>query len=150
MKTLLTIPLTLILLTSCKLTKEERRLNRGTKKLERLVTKFPELKRTDTLYIAHEVIVPRTQIDTITTLTTDTVTITKDRLTVRYRVDTVLNTVWLDAMCDTLVIRDTVAAPCPTIQGTKTVVRTEKRVPWWVWLIISGLSLAVLGLIFRR
>lgn len=145
-----TILLALLIFTGCNLTKEERRLNRGTKKLERLVTKFPELKRTDTLLIDREVIVPRTHIDTIARLTTDTVTITKDRLTVRYRVDTVLNTVWLDAMCDTFVIRDTVPVPCPTIQPTKTVVRTEKSIPWWVWLIISGLSLALLGLIFKR
>lgn len=46
---LITITLILLILTSCGSTKEMRRSNRAAKKLERLVEKFPELKRTDTI-----------------------------------------------------------------------------------------------------
>lgn len=42
----------ILICTSCGTTKEMRRSNRAAKKLERLVEKFPELKRTDTVLTA--------------------------------------------------------------------------------------------------
>ena len=37
--------LIIVFLSSCKLTKEQRRLQRGSRKIERIVDRFPELKR---------------------------------------------------------------------------------------------------------
>src|SRR5690554_3614715 len=68
MKHLLLITLIATLLIGCNLTKEERRMNRATKKLENLATKFPELKRTDTMYT----IIPPQIIHGETILTIDT------------------------------------------------------------------------------
>lgn len=145
-----TILLALILFTGCSLTKDERRLNRGTKKLEKLVSKFPELKRIDTLRIPHQILVPRTQLDTVATLTTDTITITKDRLTVRFRVDTVLKTVWMDAMCDTLVIRDTIRVPVSTIQPVKVVPSSKTGNRWLPWLLLVFVAVVLILSLLRR
>lgn len=48
----LALILLILICTSCGTTKEMRRSNRAAKKLERLVEKFPELKRTDTVLTA--------------------------------------------------------------------------------------------------
>ena len=45
----ITLILIILICTSCGTTKEMRRSNRAAKKLERLVAKFPELARTDTI-----------------------------------------------------------------------------------------------------
>lgn len=49
MKKLIPIFFIILLLASCGTTKDMRRSNRAAKKLERLVDRFPELKRTDTI-----------------------------------------------------------------------------------------------------
>lgn len=72
----------------------------------------------------------------------DTVVLTKDRLKVTY-VRIPGDTVFLSGECEA----DTIYKEVPTIV-TQTI-SAPARVPWWIWLIISGLGLAVLGLIFR-
>ncbi len=140
--------LIILIATGCKLTKEERRMNRATKKLERLVTKFPELKRTDTTFYPVEVVTERVQFDTTLLVTTDTVKIEKDNLRVKWLVRN--DTMWFEAMCDTIVVRDTVRVVTDTIQPVKHSVRVDREIPWWVYAVIGVLVVMVVGLIWRR
>lgn len=140
--------ITLILLTSCSLTKEERRLNRATKKLDKLVQKFPELKKPDTLQIPVEMVTIRTQVDTVTTITTDTVTIRENNLTIRYKVDTILNTVWVQGVCDTIIMRDTIRVTVDRIQPVKVVPSSKGK--WLQWALIWLVVLVVLVIMFKR
>lgn len=144
MKHILTITLISALLSSCALTKEERRMNRATKKLEKLVAKYPELKRTDTIRTIVEV--PRVSVDTILKFKSDTIRIEKDNLKVeivRLPGDTVYQ---VRAECDTVFVP--VEVPCDTIQPTKVVAseKAKRKTDRWrtVALVFIGISV-VLG-----
>lgn len=87
MKNLIIITLSILLLASCS---PQRRLHR-------LVSKHPELSRTDTINIQDTVIVPGVKVDTIfhSSLLKDTITITKEKL--KIRLIEVNDTIYLDA-----------------------------------------------------
>ena len=153
MKTLHTaltlIAITAILLSGCKLTKEERRMNRATKKLEKIVSKYPELERTDTIRYPVELVTERVKVDTMFQLSTDTVTIEKDNLKVKWLVRN--DTVWFDAMCDTIILRDTIIDYRETINPVKVIPSQKgKGLPWWVWVVIIGLVVALVIVAVRR
>ena len=98
---------------SCSTTKEMRRANRATKKLEKLTMRFPELMRPDTLRDTVAAIVMDVRIDT-TFLQVDTITVQKDRL--RVQVITEHDTVRIIGEClgDTIYVP--VKIPVETIQ----------------------------------
>lgn len=145
MKHALTITLIAAMISSCALTKEERRMNRATKKLEKLVAKYPELKRTDTIRTIVEV--PIVSVDTLLQFKSDTIRVEKDNLKVeivRLPGDTVYQ---VRAECDTMFVP--VQVPCDTIQPTKVVAseKTKRKVDRWrtVALVFIGISV-VLGI----
>jgi hypothetical protein len=146
MKTYTAILLALVLLSSCRLTKEERRMNRATKKLEKLTDKFPELLKTDTILFPVELFTERVQIDTVMQITSDTVTIQKDNLTVRWIIQN--DSVWMSAICDTIFIYKELKIPCDKIQPVK--YEPSSKNQWWLWVVIAVLVLAVIGLIWKR
>jgi hypothetical protein len=141
---LLLIPLFI----SCSLTKEERRMNRATKKLEKLTDKFPELLQPDTIIVPVELFTDRVQIDTLMQITTDTVTIQKDNLTVRWLVRN--DSIWVDAVCDTIFIYKEIKVPVQTIQPKIYEPSSKNNFPWWIWVVIGVMGVVIIGLVFRR
>lgn len=83
-----------VLLTSCSTTKEMRRANRASKKLEKLTIRFPELLRADTLRDTVPAIVTNIKTDTTYILQNkvDTLYLEKNRLRVRtiFKHDTII------------------------------------------------------------
>jgi hypothetical protein len=108
------------------------------KRLNRLLMKYPQLRDTVVIHDTVEAFVEYVHHDTtFLPVPGDTVTLTKDRLTVRY-VLMAGDTVWLDGECAADTIRVPVRYDVPVIQP----IRTVKDVPWWIWIIV-GLSLAL-------
>lgn len=60
----------------------------------------------DTVYVTQSIIVPETRIDSIVTVKswTDTITVTKDRVTTKILVRPVEKTVYVSSVCDSVVI----------------------------------------------
>lgn len=135
----------LIVLSGCSTTKEMRRNNRAARKLERLVQKFPELSRTDTIRDTVAVIVPSIEIDTVVT-PADTIRLSKDRWHVE-----IINTtdsVFITGGCETDTITQIVEIPCDTIQPT---VYKPLPLKWWQKALMFlggafGLYLLILAL----
>lgn len=102
-----------LMMFSCALNKETRRLNRASKKLERLVDKYPELLRTDTIFDTLKVSVPEVRIDTVVA-NSDTIRLVKDNWHVRiiYRGDSTL----ISGGCDTVFLEIPVKIPYDKIQ----------------------------------
>jgi len=102
------------------------------RKLERLLMKYPELRDTIVIHDTVEAYVEYVRADTtFVPVPGDTVTLTKDRLTVRY-VLMAGDTVWLEGTCDADTIRVPYRIEVPVIQPTRTV----DRLPWWVPLVL--------------
>jgi hypothetical protein len=76
------------------------------------------------------------------------VKIEKDNLRVKWLVRN--DTMWFEAMCDTIVVRDTVLVVTDTIQPVKHSVRVDREIPWWVYALIGALVVMVVGLIWKR
>lgn len=109
------------------------------KRLNRLLMKHPELR--DTIWA--EAVVEYIKGDTVfrDRNVGDTVTLTKDRLTVRY-VRMPGDTVWLGGECAS----DTVRIAVPVVQPTKTV----ERLPWWVAPVLLAMAVVMVILALRR
>lgn len=125
-----------ILMTGCATTKEQRRSNRAARKLERLVERFPELSRTDTIHDTLSVVVPSIEVDTVL-LRADTISISKDRWHVE-----IINTtdsVYISGGCETDTITVYTETLCDTIQPT---VYRKLPLNWWQKTLIA------LGIIF--
>lgn len=116
------------------------------RKLNRLLMKYPELRDTVTYTDTVTAIVEYVKGDTVFVSTPgDTVTMTRDRLTVRY-VERPGDTVWIDGACQADTVIRVVSRDVPVVQP----VRNVYRVPWWAIAAIVALTVAVLGLIWRR
>jgi hypothetical protein len=125
----------LLILTSCSPIK---RLNRLQKNHPYLFTNI-----VDTVKVPVNILVPKIEHDTVFkhTYSKDTVTLIKDRLTIRYFNNG--DTVYLSGKCDTLTIRDTV-----TVIQNKYVVPEQKNKPFPIVTII--LFVIGIGLIIYR
>lgn len=121
--------LIIVFLSSCKLTKEQRRLQRGSRKIERIVDKFPELSVKDTVKATVNYLKPKTsfQIKYIDrTLIGDTIVWKKgDATLIRWRD---ADTIHYQVICDTVRITNEVEIPVDRIQPTKYV---EVDIVWW-------------------
>ena len=113
------------LLSSCGTNKEMRRANRASKKLDKLVARFPELMQQDTIRDTVLFTVPETRFDTVV-LKADTIEVEKDRW--RVRVITQRDSVYISGGCDTVTVHVPVEIPVDTIQPIK-----YKPMPlkWW-------------------
>lgn len=127
------------------------------KKLNRLIKKYPELVKTDTILVRDtirdtiNITTNLTRVDTVFSFSQvfDTITITKDNLTVRYYHDTVYDKVYISGECDTIWVE----VPYEKIVEYKIPcdkVIVEKAVSWWYWFIIIMLILGVLYLVKKR
>lgn len=102
------------------------------KRLNRLLMKYPELRDTVVIYDTVEAIVEYVKADTVFRDHFDTVTLTKDRLRVKY-VRMPGDTVYLSGECLSDTIRVPYRVEVPVVQPTRTV----DRIPWWMWAILA-------------
>jgi hypothetical protein len=111
-------------------------------KLQRLIKKHPELVKVDTVWQIDTVIVKEVKKDTVFSLfeSHDTVTIIKDKLTIKHFYNKHDSTVYLSGKCDT----DTIIKEVPVQVHTVT---PEKDITKW-WLI--AIILLIIYLIFRK
>lgn len=121
------------------------------KRLNRLVRNHPELVRTDTIVIKdtiRDTIITNTELvhlDTVISVKelSDTVTIVKENLTIRYYYDTIHDKVYLEGQCDTIWIEVPFEkiveykVPCDSV----TAVTSPK---WVLWIIMTAIILALI------
>ena len=115
------------------------------KRLNRLLMRYPELRDTVVIHDTVEAVVEYVRADTVFRDRGDTVTLTKDRVRVRY-VRMLGDTVYLSGEC----LQDTILVPyrveVPVVQPTKII----EQIPWWYWVLVWGLILAVILTSLRR
>lgn len=109
----------------------------------RLVTKYPYLLTTDTVTI-HDTIsiyIPKVEVDTVVTLKEliDTVTITKDRVTVKTWYVPKEKKVYVQGKCDPIYITKVVERKVP--------IRTFEKYPWWKKLVNNLLAFFIIFVI---
>ena len=118
------------------------------KRLNRLIKKHPELVKIDTIVVRDtirdtvNITTNLTRVDTIFSFNQvfDTITITKDNLTVRYYHDTVHDKVYISGECDTIWVE----VPYERIVEYKVPcdnVVVEENIQWWYWLLLLLLFL---------
>jgi hypothetical protein len=115
------------------------------KRLNRLLMKHPELRDTLVIHDTVEAVVEYVRADTVFRDRGDTVTLAKDRVRVRY-VRMPGDTVWLSGECLADTIRVPYRVEVPVVQPTRTIT----DVPWWYWLLVGGLILAVILTTLKR
>lgn len=79
----------------------------------------------------------------------DTITITKDNLTIRYYHDTIHDSIYISGECDTIFVK----VPYERIVEYKVPcdkVIVKKGISWWYWFIIIMLILGILYLVKKR
>lgn len=118
------------------------------KRLLRLLERNPDLRDTVVVHDTITAIVEYVRTDTVfRDVPGDTVTLTKDRLTVRY-VRMPGDTVYLEGECKGDTVVQVIEREVPVVQPTKTV--TEQRIPWWLIAIAVGsMGVAVIALLRR-
>ena len=118
------------------------------KRLNRLIKKHPELVKIDTIVVRDtirdtvNITTNLTRVDTIFSFSQvfDTITITKDNLTVRYYHDTVHDKVYISGECDTIWVE----VPFEKIVEYKVPCNTasvEENIKWWYWVLLLLLFL---------
>lgn len=128
MKALITI--LLLLLISCS----------PIKRFTRLVEKYPYLLTQDTLII-HDTInlyIPEVHTDTVVTIKelTDTITLTKERVTVKAWYVPKEKKVYIQGKCDPVYITKIVERKVP--------IRTFEKYPWWKKLVNNMLAVFII------
>ena len=110
------------------------------KRFTRLTTKYPYLLTQDTLLV-HDTVsiyVPEVHTDTVVTLKelTDTITITKDRLTVKTWYVPKEKKVYVQGKCDPIYITKVVERRIP--------VKYYEKYPWWKKLLNNTLGFLII------
>lgn len=149
-------------LVSCGTPKELRRLKRGSKKMQKLVQKYPELLHNDTIRDTVSVFIPQIKIDTIFSLSVDTV-YSSDSLTktifikpplhLEYEKSNVkvqLDYVQGDYQISVEVYPDTIEVPVETIVEVIQPVKVVKAdfSKWQRFKMTSGLIFWILLIVF--
>lgn len=111
-----------------------------TKRFTRLITKYPYLLTQDTVLV-HDTVsiyVPEVKTDTVVTLKqlTDTITITKDRLTVKTWYVPKEKKVYVQGKCDPIYITKVVERRIP--------VKYYEKYPWWKKLLNNTLGFLII------
>jgi endonuclease YncB( thermonuclease family) len=115
------------------------------KRLNRLLMKYPELRDTVVIHDTVEAIVEYVRADTVVRWKDgDTIYLTKDRLRVRTVIDH--DTVWQMGECLADTIRVPYRVEVPVVQPTEII----EQIPWWYWVLVGGLILAVILTSLRR
>lgn len=125
--------LIILLLTSCS----------PAKRFNRLITKHPELLVQDTLVIRDTITlyVPEVHTDTVVTLKelTDTITLTKERVTVKAWYIPKEKKVYIQGKCDPIYITKIVERKVP--------VKYYEKYPWWKKLLNNLLAIFIIFVI---
>lgn len=115
------------------------------KRLNRLLMRYPELRDTVIIHDTVEAVVEYVRADTVVRWKPgDTIYLAKDRLRVRTVIDH--DTVWQVGECLADTIRVPYRVEVPVVQP----LRTIAQIPWWYWLMVGGLILAVILSAMRR
>lgn len=115
------------------------------KRFNRLITKYPYLLTTDSV-VVHDtvrIVVPEVHTDTVVTLKelTDTVVLTKDRVTVKAWYVPKEKKVYLQGKCDPVYITKVVTKKIP--------VKYYEHYPWWKKFLNNALAfLFILGILY--
>lgn len=163
MKKLFSITLLILLVfSSCKLNKDQRKLQRASRKIEKLDRKSKriaiehDLTRKDTVQSIVQYITTPAKIDTFFVFDTDTVYFENENLSVQVIKD--LGKYKLTALCDTIVIRDTVTTTYERIGPIRLV---EKELTKWqstmmkignglFWIIVVAIILLILRFTLKK
>jgi hypothetical protein len=145
----LLLAISILFLASCNLS-DGTIQTRAEKKLARLVKNHPELVARDTVWAEVRYITNTVYKDTTLNFTTDTITVTKENLTVKVKVDTVTKKIFISGE----VKSDTVFVNVPVeIQTIKPVEVVKIRKPSLIqkiwWLIVGAVIGAVAITIIR-
>jgi hypothetical protein len=110
------------------------------KRFTRLVTKYPYLLTQDTVFVRDtiSIYVPEVKTDTIVTLKEliDTVTITKDRVTVKTWYVPKEKKVYIQGKCDPIYVTKVVERKIP--------VKYYEKYPWWKKLLNNTLGFFII------
>ena len=154
MKYIILSILVIFTLGSCRLTKDQRIKKRASQKIQKLDRKAKriafehDLLRQDTVKTVVKYVTEPTKVDTILESITDTVTIVKENMTVKLVQKDSL--IYLDAICDTIAIHDTVMVQTELI-GPVRYIETPIA-PWKKYLMWAGgilIILLILAILFR-
>ena len=111
-----------------------------TKRFTRLIEKYPYLLTSDTIIMRDTVsiYIPKVETDTVVTIKElmDTVTITKDRLTVKTWYVPKEKKVYVQGKCDPVYITKIVERKVP--------IRTFEKYPWWKKLVNNMLAVFII------
>lgn len=111
-----------------------------TKRFNRLITKYPELLVQDTLVIKDTInlYIPEVHTDTVVTIKelTDTITINKDRVTVKAWYVPKEKKVYIQGKCDPIYITKIVERKIP--------VKYYEKYPWWKKLLNNTLAFLII------
>ncbi len=110
------------------------------RRFTRLITKYPYLLTTDTVTVRDtiSIYIPKVEVDTVVTLKelTDTITITKDRVTVKTWYVPKEKKVYVQGKCDPVYITKIVERKVP--------IRTFEKYPWWKKLLNNMLAVFII------
>lgn len=113
------------------------------KRFTRLITKYPYLITTDTVVIKDTITlyVPEVTTDTVVTIQqlTDTITLTKDRVTVKAWYVPKEKKVYIQGKCDPIYITKIVDRKIP--------IKYYEKYPWWKKLLNNLLSFLIIFVI---
>lgn len=111
-----------------------------TKRFTRLITKYPYLITTDTVVIKDTITlyVPEVKTDTVVTIQqlTDTITLTKDRVTVKAWYVPKEKKVYIQGKCDPIYVTKIVERKIP--------VKYYEKYPWWKKLLNNLLAIFII------
>lgn len=120
----------------------QKRLNRKVERTQKFARKhglmvLDSVPYTDTIRDTIRVTTEVVKLDTIFSLNEihDTITITKDNLTIRYYHDTVHDKIYIQGECDSIFIEVPyekiieIMVPCETMI-------VEENIKWWYWIIL--------------
>lgn len=111
-----------------------------TKRFTRLITKYPYLITTDTVVVRDTITlyVPEVKVDTVVTIKelTDTITLTKDRVTVKAWYVPKEKKVYIQGKCDPIYITKIVDRKIP--------VKYYEKYPWWKKLVNNLLAFLII------
>ena len=115
-----------------------------TKRFTRLIEKYPYLITTDTVLIKDTITlyVPEVTTDTVVTIQqlTDTITLTKERVTVRAWYVPKEKKVYIQGKCDPIYVTKIVERKVP--------VKYYEKYPWWKKLLNNLLAIFIIFVVF--
>jgi len=125
-----------IVLTSCgTFDKANKQLKKAERHLNRAIELGAKVER-DTIWMLQEWIIPEAKTDTVFKISTDTVTIEKERLKIKFLVNKVTDSVFVEGKC----LPDTVRKEVPVI--------VEKKIQtgYSTWdMVVLGIVIAIIA-----